>query len=71
MYTKINLISVLFFSVLITNAQEQQKEILIIGSMHTVPKIVKHSYKPMLRRAKKYNATAIYLESPRGNDTAS
>lgn len=54
-----------------TNAQETQKEILIVGTMHTVPKIVKKSYKPMLRRAKKYDPTAIFVESPKGNDTLS
>lgn len=39
--------------------------------MHTVPKIVKKSYKPMLRFAKKYNPEAIYVESPMANDTIS
>lgn len=71
MKTIITLISILFISTLSLNAQKDQKEVLIVGTMHTVPKIVKHSYKPMLRRAKKYNPTAIYVESPRGNDTLS
>jgi len=53
------------------SAQKAQQEVLIVGTMHTVPKIVKRSYKPMLRRAKKYNPTSIYVESPRGNDTLS
>ena len=52
-------------------AQEQPKEILIVGTMHTVPKIVKHSYKPMLRRSKNYQPTAIYVESPMDSDTLS
>ncbi|EPR70250.1 hypothetical protein ADIWIN_3606 [Winogradskyella psychrotolerans RS-3] len=64
-------IIILFSSTSIGNAQEAKKEILIVGTMHTVPNIVKNSYKPMLRRAKKYNPTAIYVESPRGNDTLS
>ena len=29
----------------------QQKEILIIGTMHTVPSIVKHSYSPLLKNS--------------------
>jgi hypothetical protein len=39
--------------------------------MHTVPTIVKKSYKPMLRFAKKYNPEAIYVESPMANDSIS
>ncbi|SDH59690.1 DUF5694 domain-containing protein [Winogradskyella thalassocola] len=61
----------LCISILNIIAQETPKEVLIVGTMHTVPNIVKNSYKPMLRRAKKYNPTAIYVESPRGNDTLS
>ncbi len=67
----ITFITALCLSIFNSDAQDQQKEVLIVGSMHTVPKIVKLSYKPMLRRAKKYNPTAIYVESPRGNDTLS
>ena len=63
------IISVLF----ITNSfsQSTQKEVLIIGTMHVVPKIVKKSYKPLLRRTKKYNPQAIYVESPMANDSIS
>ena len=71
MKTIITLISILCFTLSQINAQEQQKEVLIVGSMHTVPKIVKNSYKPMLRRAKRYNPTAIYVESPRAIDSLS
>jgi hypothetical protein len=39
--------------------------------MHTVPKIVKKSYKPMLKFAKKYNPEAIFVESPMANDSIS
>ncbi len=49
----------------------QQKEILIIGTMHTVPKIVKNSYKPLLKYAKKYHPEAIYVERVRSTDTIS
>ena len=71
MKTQITLISILFLSIFNVLAQKQQQEILIIGTMHTVPKIVKKSYKPMLRFAKKYNPEAIYVESPMANDTIS
>lgn len=63
------IISVLFCSTLI--AQKKQQEVFIMGTMHVVPKIVKKSYKPMLRRAKKYNPQAIYVESPMANDSIS
>ncbi|MBU2929052.1 DUF5694 domain-containing protein [Winogradskyella psychrotolerans] len=71
MRTLFTFIIVLFISIVIGNAQEAQKEVLIVGTMHTVPNIVKNSYKPMLKRAKLYNPTAIYVESPRGKDTLS
>jgi hypothetical protein len=64
-------ILVALISVFNLKAQESKKEVLLVGAMHTVPKIVKHSYKPMLKRAKDYNPTSIYVESPRGNDTLS
>jgi len=60
------------FGIAISIAQDKtQQEIYIMGTMHTVPKIVKHSYKPMLKDAIKYNPDAIYVESPKGNDTLS
>ena len=71
MKSQVTLFTLLFVSIFTFFAQEQQKEVVIIGTMHTVPKIVKHSYKPMLRFAKKYNPQAIYVESPMANDTIS
>lgn len=52
-------------------AQEKKQEVILMGAMHTVPKIVKNSYKPMLRYARKYNPQAIYVENPMSNDTIS
>ena len=49
----------------------QTKEVLIIGTMHKVPKIVKNSYKPLLKFAKKYRPEAIYVERVRPTDTIS
>jgi len=71
MKTRITLIIVLLICFNVTAQEKTQKEIVIIGTMHTVPKIVKKSYKPMLKIAKKYNPQAIYVESPMANDTAS
>jgi len=62
----------LFWIIIFTqNLTAQEKEVLLIGTMHTVPKIVKNSYKPLLKRALKYNPEIIYVESPRANDTIS
>lgn len=71
MKTQITFLAVLFLSIFVLSAQNKQQEILIIGTMHTVPKIVKKSYKPMLKFAKKYNPEAIYVEAPMANDTIS
>ena len=48
----------------------QEKELLIIGTMHTVPTIVKNSYKPLLNYAVKYEQ-AIYVEYIHPDDTLS
>jgi hypothetical protein len=47
------------------------KEVLIIGTMHHVPDVVKNSYKPLLKRAKRYAPEAIYIEAPQPWDTVS
>lgn len=49
----------------------QQKEVLIMGTMHTVPKIVKNSYKPLLKQALQYQPEAIFVERPVPNDSIS
>ncbi len=54
-----------------TTPISEQAEIFIIGTMHEVPKIVKHSYKPLLKIAKKYKPDAIYVERQRPEDTLS
>ena len=61
----------LIFSIIALHSFGQEKEILIIGTMHTVPKIVKNSYKPLLKYAIKYNPDAIYVERIRPGDTIS
>jgi len=53
------------------NTFAQEKEVLIIGTMHTVPELVKNSYKPLLKFSEKYNPEAIYVEYVRPNDTIS
>lgn len=49
----------------------QEKELLIIGTMHTIPKIVKNSYKPLLDYAIEYAPEAIYVEDIQPSDTLS
>lgn len=49
----------------------QQKEILIIGTMHTVPSIVKHSYSPLLKKAIAYQPDAILTEDILPEDSIS
>lgn len=71
MKTQITCIAFLLVSFNLLIAQNTSQEILIVGTMHTVPKIVKRSYKPMLKFAEKYNPDAIYVESPMANDTLS
>ncbi len=71
MKTRITIIIVFILSIFNLSSQEYQQEILIVGTMHTVPKIVKNSYKPMLRFAKKYKPEAIFVESPMANDSIS
>ena len=71
MKTQITLIATFILSIFVLSAQNEQQEVLIIGTMHTVPKIVKNSYKPMLKLAKKYKPEAIYIESPMANDEKS
>ncbi len=72
MKTICTFIIAILFGILSSNSQDStQQEIYIIGTMHTVPKIVKHSYKPMLKNAKKYQPDAIYVESPMANDSLS
>lgn len=62
----------LFWGVLITLfCSAQEKELLIIGTMHTVPTIVKNSYKPLLNYAVKYKPEAIYVEYIHPDDTLS
>ena len=53
------------------NLFSQEKEVLLIGTMHTIPKIVKNNYKPLLKIAIKYNPEAIYVERPRARDSIS
>lgn len=52
-------------------AYAQDKELLIIGTMHEVPSIVSRSYKPLLKYARNYMPEAIYTEDIRPNDTLS
>lgn len=61
----------LICSLIALNSFGQGKEILIIGTMHKVPKLVKNSYKPLLKYALKYKPDAIYVECVRSTDSIS
>ena len=50
---------------------QQDKEVLIVGTMHSVPGIVKNSYRPLLKRALAYQPQAIYVEYLMPDDYAS
>ena len=54
-----------------TGEHHVSKELLIIGTMHEVPSIVSHCYRPLLKFAKNYQPEAIYTEDIRPNDTLS
>ena len=58
-------------ALLVLNVFAQEKDLLIIGTMHTVPSVVSHSYKPLLNYAKKYRPEAIFVEDIRPEDTLS
>jgi len=64
-------IFVFIVSFLVQNTIAQEKELLIIGTMHEVPSIVSHSYRPLLKYAKKYKPEAIFVEDIRPDDTLS
>ena len=61
----------LIVSFLVQNTIAQEKKLLIIGTMHEVPSIVSHSYRPLLKYAKKYKPEAIFVEDIRPDDTLS
>ena len=65
------LIFVLMVILTVSGVYGQDKELLIIGTMHEVPSIVSHSYRPLLKYAKKYQPEAIYTEDIRPDDTLS
>ncbi len=52
-------------------AQDQEKEVFIMGAMHTVSKFTKKAYKPLYKIAKEYEPQAIYIESIPKEDSLS
>lgn len=66
-----NLILIFFVIYIGPASLAQKKEVLLIGTMHTVPKIVKNSYKTLLKKVLDYKPEAIYVESPRAQDSIS
>jgi len=69
---QIALVFIAFFSVSLVNLlAQQQQEVVIIGTMHTVPGIVSKAYRPMLKNAIKYQPQDIYVERQPSWDTVS
>lgn len=64
-------ISSLLYATILPAQENARKEVLIIGTMHKVPNIVKNSYRPLLKKAKAYAPEAIYVETPQPTDTLS
>ncbi len=65
------IVSLLFVFICQIFAQNQTKEVYIIGTMHQVPKYLKNAYKPLYKKALKYNPEAIYVERARSTDSIS
>lgn len=61
----------IFTALTLVGQAEEPKEVLIIGTMHEVPKIIKNSYKPLLKKAIAYDPQAIYVERPQAADNKS
>ncbi|MBX2826850.1 MAG: hypothetical protein KTR22_01725 [Flavobacteriaceae bacterium] len=59
------------FTITTLVCQEEKPEVFIIGTMHDVPKIVKHAYRPLLKIAIQYEPDAIYTEHNRPTDSLS
>jgi len=53
------------------SAMAEDKEIVIVGTMHTVPNIVRHSYAPLFRQALAYKPDAILTEDIMPEDSIS
>lgn len=67
----IRIVIALIAIIAVQGVSAQEKELLIIGTMHTVPNIVSHSYRPLLKYAKAYKPEAIFTEDIRPDDTLS
>lgn len=53
------------------NVYAQEQEIVLVGTMHVVPKIVKNSYRPLFKEAYHYGPEAIFVETVMPNDSLS
>ncbi|NJB37814.1 DUF5694 domain-containing protein [Croceivirga sp. JEA036] len=49
----------------------QRKEIVLVGTMHQVPKILKNSYRPLFKKSLHYNPEAIFVETAMPDDSLS
>ena len=49
----------------------KEKEVLLLGTMHEVPKILKNSYRPLYKLAEAYQPETIYVETAMPDDELS
>lgn len=60
----------LCFSCLLGHTQEKW-EVLLVGTMHEVPKLLKNSYRPLYRKSLEFDPEAIFVERSMPADTLS
>lgn len=53
------------------NLNAQKREILLVATMHEVPKLLKNSYKPLFKKTLEYKPNAIFVETAMPNDSLS
>ena len=71
MHNLIKILTLILFIIFPMICPAQKKELLIIGTMHTVPNIVRNAYLPLLKYAINYAPEAIYVEYIPTQDTIS
>ena len=65
------LATIITLFIVISIVTAQTKEVLIIGTMHEVPKITKKAYQPLYKKALAYAPDQIYVETAMPNDSLS
>lgn len=65
--------NILFFIIILNYSFSfgQQKEIVLVATMHQVPKILKNSYRPLYKKSLAYQPDAIFVETAMPDDSLS